>query len=161
MTISVGDKIPNVTLKVFKSTGLQDVKTEDLFKGKKVVFFGVPGAFTPTCAQQHLPDYLRAANTMKDKGVDEIICLAVNDPFVMRHWEVVSGAENKITMLPDGNAEFTKKMGLDMDGSGVGLGTRCKRFSMIVEDGKVTSLEVEENPGELKSAAAGICLAKL
>lgn len=161
MTIKAGQQIPNVTLKVFGSDGMKDVKTKDLFKGKKVVMFGVPGAFTPTCAQQHLPDYIRNANDIREKGVDDIICLAVNDPFVMHHWEVVSGAAGKVTMIPDGNGDFTKELGLSMDGSGFGLGTRSKRYVMIVEDGTVSSIDIEENPGELEAAAAGACLSKL
>ena len=161
MTVKPGDKIPDITLKIFGKSGMEDVSTASLFADKKVVLFGVPGAFTPTCTQQHLPDYLKNVNEMVEKGVDKIICMAVNDPFIMRHWEVVSGAEGKIMMLPDGNAALTKAMGLDMDGSAFGLGTRCKRFSMIVEDGLIKSLEVEDNPGELKAASAGMCLSKL
>lgn len=161
MTIKIGDKLPDVTLKVFGSGGMKDIKTGDIFAGKKVVMFGVPGAFTPTCAQQHLPDYLKASNDIKAKGVDEIVCLAVNDPFVMHHWEAVSGASGKIRMLPDGNAEFTKAMGLEMDGSSAGLGTRSKRYLMIVDDGVVSDLEIEENPGALEAAAAGVCMSKL
>ncbi len=161
MSIKIGDKIPQVTLKVFGASGMTDVKTKDIFKGKKVVLFGVPGAFTPTCAQQHLPDYLKNIGDIKDKGVDEVICTAVNDPFVMHHWEIVSGANGKITMLPDGNGDFAKAMGLEFDGSGHGLGIRSKRYMMIVDKGVVKELEIEDSPGALEASAAGICLAKL
>lgn len=161
MTIKIGDKIPAVTLKVFGASGMTEVKTKDLFADKKVVMFGVVGAFTPTCAQQHLPDYIRRKAELEEKGVDEIICVSVNDPFVMDHWGKVSGAGDKVTMLPDGNAEFTKKMGLDMDASANGLGVRSKRYFMVVENGVVKDLKIEDKAGEMDLTSAGQCLASL
>lgn len=157
MTIQKGDKIPSVTLKKLGTDGIEDVHTDELFKGRKVVVFGVPGAFTPSCAQKHLPGYVTEADNLKSKGVDEIICVAVNDPFVMNHWGEVAGTEGKVTMLPDGNGEFVSKMGLTFDGSGVGLGTRAQRFSMVVEDGVVTDIQVEEKPSDVELTAATAC----
>jgi len=161
MTIKPGDTIPDVTLKIFGAGGMEEIKTKDLFKGKKTVMFGVVGAFTPTCAQQHLPDYLKLSNDILAKGIDQIICVAVNDPFVMHHWETVSGASGKILMLPDGNADFTKAMGLDMDGSAFGLGTRSQRYAMIITNGVVDELEIEKSPTEMQATAADVCLGKL
>ncbi len=161
MTIKIGDKIPAVTLKVFGASGIEDVNTKDLFTGKKVIMFGVFGAFTPTCAQQHLPDYIRNINDIREKGIDDVICVSVNDPFVMSHWQNVSGAGEKVRMLPDGNGDFTKKMGLDVDGSHLGMGTRSKRYAMIIENGKVTALDIEDKPGDLDVSSASVCMAKL
>lgn len=161
MSIQVGDKLPSVTLKRLTAEGLKDVKTDDLFGGRKVVLFGVPGAFTPTCSKSHLPGYVARADEIKAKGVDEIVCLSVNDPFVMHAWGEQQNVGDKVTLLPDGNGELTKATGLDLDGSGAGLGTRCKRFSMLVEDGVVKSLEIEDKAGEVTVSGAESCSAKL
>lgn len=161
MTIKVGDTIPSVTLKRLGDQGMEDVNTVDYFKGKKIVLFATPGAFTPTCAQKHLPGYVNNADKIKAQGVDEIICLSVNDPFVMRHWGETANANGKVTMLPDGNAQFVQALGLTMDGSGFGLGTRAQRFSMVIENNLVTDLAVEPAAGNVELSGAEICLVKL
>lgn len=157
MSISVGDQFPSVTVKRLGDGGMEDVDTGALTKGRKVVLFGVPGAYTPTCHKEHLPGYINRADDLKSKGVDEIVCLSVNDPFVMKAWGEETGASGKVTMLPDGNGAITEALGLGVDMSGAGLGTRCKRFSMVVDDGKVTTLNVEENPGKLDVSSAEKC----
>ena len=156
--ISPGQKIPSVTIKQVTAQGAVDVDPAALFAGKKVVMFSLPGAFTPTCSKKHLPGYLEKYDEFKQKGVDTIACLAVNDAFVMDAWAKAQGAEGKVLMLSDGNGEFTKKLGLEMDASKYGMGTRGKRFSAIVEDGVVKELNVEA-PGEFKvsSADATVC----
>lgn len=161
MSIQVGDKMPSVKLKHLTSEGLQEIDTGEFFAGKKVVLFAVPGAFTPTCSRTHLPGYVDQAEAIKQKGVDEIACLAVNDPFVMSAWAEQHGATDEIVMLPDGNGEFTRALGLELDGSGAGLGTRCKRFSMVVEDGEVKSLHVEEVASKVEVSGASACLVEL
>ena len=160
MTIQVGDKIPAcTTLKVMGSKGPQGITTAELFDGKKVVMFAVPGAFTPGCSLTHLPGYVVKADEIKAKGVDSIICLSVNDAFVMGAWGKNQNAEHLI-MLADGNADFTKAMGLEMDGTGFGMGSRSQRYSMIVEDGVVKELNVEA-PGEFRVSAADYLLVQL
>lgn len=161
MTISVGDTLPSVTLKRLGEGGMEDFNLTEYVAGKTVVIFGVPGAFTPSCAQQHLPGYINNADDIKAKGVDEILCMAVNDPFVMQHWGDTSGADGKVTMVPDGNGEFTKALGLDFDGSGFGLATRSQRYMMIVKNGVVDTLEIEGAPSDVELSSAGACLAKL
>ncbi len=161
MTIQTGETIPSVTLKKLGTDGMEDVQMPDYIKGKKVVIFAVPGAFTPTCAQQHLPGYVAQAEEIKSKGVDEIICLSVNDPFVMQHWGEEAGAAGKVTMMPDGNGELTKAMGLEMDGSGFGLGFRSKRYVMICEDGIVKDLQIENDPGAVELSGAEVCATRL
>ena len=161
MSIKVGDKLPSVKVKHLTATGMAELSTDDLFKGKKVVLFAVPGAFTPTCSKTHLPGYVSSADKLKAKGVDEIVCLSVNDPFVMNAWAEQAGAQGKITMLPDHDAELTKALGLDLDARGAGLGTRAKRFSMVVENGVVKSLDVEENPSAVSVSGADACMVKL
>tara|TARA_B100000676_G_scaffold258571_1_gene267079 strand:- start:253 stop:732 length:480 start_codon:yes stop_codon:yes gene_type:complete len=143
MTIQVGDSIPEVTLKTMGEKGPQDVTTDDLFGGKKVVMFAVPGAFTPTCSAAHLPSFVANADKMKAKGVDAIVCVSVNDAFVMDAWGKAGNAED-LTMVADGNGELAKALGVEMDGSGFGLGTRSMRYSLIAEDGKVTTLNLEK-----------------
>ena len=160
MAITVGDTIPSVTLKHLTDNGMQEVNTGDLFKGKKVVLFSLPGAFTPTCSAKHLPGFVQNADAIKAKGVAEIICLAVNDPFVMRAWGEKNGVDGKVFLLPDGNATFSEALGLTMDGSGVGLGKRGQRFVLVAEDGKVTHLAVEQ-PGQFEVSSAEAVLAVL
>lgn len=152
MTIQVGDTLPSLTLAVMGAEGPEPKSTDDLFSGKKVVLFAVPGAFTPGCSVTHLPGYVVLADKIKAAGVDEIVCLSVNDAFVMGAWGKQSNAE-EIVMLADGNAEFTSAVGLELDGSGFGMGKRSQRYSMLVEDKKVVQLNVEESPGVNVSSA--------
>ena len=154
MTISVGDKLPDVKMVKATENGPEQVSSADYFKGKKVALFSVPGAFTPTCSAKHLPGYVDKAEDLRAKGVDTIVCLAVNDAFVMGAWGQQQGANGKVMMVADGNAELTKKLGLEMDGSGFGMGTRSLRYSMIVRDSVVETLNVEQNPG--KAVASGV-----
>lgn len=161
MTIKTGDLLPSVTLKKMGAAGLEEFNTADAVKGKKVIVFGVPGAFTPSCAQKHLPGYIAQCEAIKAKGIDEIICVAVNDPFVMSHWGQAAGAEGKVTMWPDGNGLFADALGLTFDGAGAGLGKRLQRFSMVVEDGVVKSLEVEAKPSDVELSGAEACLVRL
>ncbi|HXQ53663.1 MAG TPA: peroxiredoxin [Stellaceae bacterium] len=153
MTIKVGDRIPSAKLRHMTAEGPKEISTDDIFKGKKVVLFAVPGAFTPTCSAKHLPGFVQNAESIKAKGVDTIACLAVNDAFVMGAWGKQQGTEGKVTMLADGNGTFTKELGLEMDGSGFGLGTRSKRYAMVVQDGVVKQLNVE-NPGAFEVSSA-------
>ena len=159
MTINVGDKIPASTLKTMGDNGPRDITTDELFAGKKVVLFAVPGAFTPGCSMTHLPGFVVNADEIKDRGVDTIACMAVNDAFVMDAWGKAQNAE-AILMLGDGNGDFTRALGLELDGTGFGLGMRSQRFAMIVDDGVVKHLGVEEGPGIEVSAAEAI-LARL
>ena len=159
MPIQEGDKLPSATLHTMQDGRPTPVTTEDLFAGKKVVVFAVPGAFTPTCSQAHLPGYVVNADEIKAKGVDDIVCLSVNDAFVMGAWGDAANAE-ALTMVGDGNGDFTSALGLEMDGSGFGLGTRSQRYAMIVDDGTVTTLAVEA-PGQFEVSAAEAILAKL
>ncbi|NDV85958.1 redoxin family protein [Aurantimonas aggregata] len=161
MAIGVGDKIPNATLKTRTSDGPVDLSTEEIFGGKKVVLFAVPGAFTPTCTMNHLPGFLTYNEEIRGKGVDTIAVVAVNDIHVMSAWEKSTEASGKITFLSDGNGEFTKAVGLDIDLSVAGLGTRSKRYSMIVEDGVVTALNIEDSPGRADTSSAEALLEQL
>jgi len=160
MTIQVGDKLPSASLTTMTADGPGPVETDKYFAGRKIVVFSVPGAFTPTCSAKHLPGFVEQAEALKAKGVDEIACFAVNDVFVMNAWGESSGAAGKVTMLADGNAAFTKALGLEMDASGFGMGTRSKRFSMIVDNGKVIELNVEE-PGAFQVSSADHALSQL
>ena len=160
MTIKVGDKLPSISLKYMNKDGMQTATTDDLFKGKKAVLFGLPGAFTPTCSAKHLPGYIEKEAELKAKGVDEIVCTAVNDPFVMGAWGKSAGADGKVTMFADGNGTFAQAVGLTMDGSKFGLGTRGQRFSMLVNDGVVEQLNVE-GPGEFRVSSADYMLEQL
>ena len=159
MAIKEGDKLPEATMHVMKDGRPTPVTTAELFGGKKVVVFAVPGAYTPTCSQAHLPGFVVNADDIRAKGVDAIVCLSVNDAFVMDAWGKDANAEH-IMMVGDGNGEFTKKLGLEMDGSGFGLGTRSQRYAMIVEDGVVTKLAVEE-PGKFEVSKAEVVLEAL
>jgi peroxiredoxin len=159
MTIKKGDKLPAATMHLMKDGRPTAVTTEELFAGKKVVLFAVPGAYTPTCSQAHLPGFVVHADAIKAKGVDSIVCLAVNDAFVMDSWGKDHNAD-QLLMVGDGNGEFTRALGLEMDGSGFGLGTRAQRFAMIVDDGVVTTLAVED-PGQLEVSKAEAVLEAL
>jgi peroxiredoxin len=159
MTIKVGDRIPSATLNYLKD-GVQAIRTDDIFKGKKVVLFSVPGAFTPTCSAKHLPGFVANLAAIKAKGVDTVACMAVNDAFVMQAWAKSQDAPEEILMLADGNGAFAKSLGLEMDASAFGMGTRSKRFALIAEDGVVKHLAIEA-PGEFKVSAADAVLAAL
>jgi peroxiredoxin len=160
MTIQVGDRIPSFTLHKATAEGPQPVDTDSFFAGRKVALFSVPGAFTPTCSARHLPGFVERADEFRDKGVDEIACVAVNDAFVLQAWAQQSGAEGKVTMLADGNGDFSRALGLTMDGSKFGLGMRGSRWSAIVDDGVVKELNVEE-PGAFKVSSAEFMLGQL
>ncbi|WP_375593950.1 peroxiredoxin [Algihabitans albus] len=160
MTIKVGDKIPSATLKVKTEGGIEDLSTDTLFGGKTVVLFAVPGAFTPTCSVKHLPGFVAHSADIKGKGVDTIACLSVNDAFVMDAWGKDQQADGKVLMLADGNGELTGKLGLEMDGSAFGLGTRSQRYAMVVKDGTVAALHVEE-PGAFEVSSAEAVLKAL
>ena len=161
MAIKVGDTLPfDVKLKEMGDKGPQDVSVGDLFKGKKVVLFSVPGAFTPTCSMKHLPGFVEKAADIKGKGVDEIVCMAVNDAFVMGAWGDHQKAHGKVRMVADGNAQFTKALGLELDASGFGMGTRGQRFALVANNGKVEQLLVEPGPGLTVSSAESV-LSKL
>ena len=152
MSIQVGDPLPDVPLTVATADGPKPTTSSEFFKGKRVALFAVPGAFTPTCSARHLPSYVDKADELKAKGIDEIACISVNDPFVMAAWGQRDGSED-ITMIADGNGEFAQAIGLTMDGSKFGLGQRSQRYSMIVDDGIVEQLNVEA-PGEYRASSA-------
>ncbi len=160
MTIKVGDRIPAATLKHMTKEGPANATTDELFKGKTVVLFSVPGAFTPTCHAKHLPGFVHNADKLKAKGVDTVACLSVNDVFVMDAWGKASGATDGVLMLADGNGEFTKALGLELDASGFGMGTRGQRFALVAKDGVVTHLNVETG-GEFRVSAAEFVLGQL
>ncbi len=156
MAIKVGDRIPKATLKRLTPEGMKDVNTVEFFRGRKVALFAVPGAFTPTCSAKHLPGFVEKADEIRAKGVSEIVCISVNDAFVMDSWGKDRKVGDKVTLLADGNAEFSRALGLDFDGSGFGMGIRAQRFSALIEDGVVKSLHVEA-PGKFEvSRAEGI-----
>lgn len=152
MAIGVGDPLPSVQLTKLTHDGREPVDTADYFKGRRVALFAVPGAYTPTCSAKHLPGFVEKADALKAKGIDEIACTAVNDPFVLESWAKANDAQG-VTMLADGNGDFATALGLDMDGTKFGMGRRSQRYAMIVNDGKVESLHVEE-PGEFRVSSA-------
>lgn len=160
MTIKVGDRLPDATFRVMKDGKPSDLTVAELTKGKKVALFAVPGAFTPTCSAKHLPGYKEKAAELRGKGVDAIACVSVNDVFVMNAWGKDQQVGDDVMMLADGNGTFAKAIGMEMDGSGFGMGGRSKRYSMIVEDGVVKQLNVEA-PGEFKVSAADYLLGQL
>lgn len=160
MTIKVGDKIPSVTIKTMGKDGPQNLSTDDLFKGKKVAFFALPGAFTPTCSAKHLPGFVKNAEAFKGKGVDSIVCMSVNDAFVMNAWGKDQNVGDKVIMAADGNGDLTKALGLELDARGHGMGGRAKRFSMVVDNGVVKQLNVEA-PGAFEVSSAEHILKQL
>lgn len=160
MTIKTGDRMPAGTFTRMSKDGPQKLTTDQLFKGKTVVLFSVPGAFTPTCDARHLPGFVDLADAYRAKGVDTVACMAVNDVFVMNAWGKHANVGDKVLMLADGNAEYAKTLGLELDASGFGMGTRGQRFALVVKDGVVQQLHVEK-PGEFKVSAADHVLAQL
>ncbi len=159
MTIQTGDRIPDAQLTIASADGPQAVSAADFFAGKKVALFAVPGAFTPTCSARHLPSYVEKAGELKAKGIDEIACISVNDPFVMAAWNERDGSRD-VTMIADGNGQFTEALGLSFDGSKFGMGKRSQRYSMIVNDGTVEQVNVEA-PGDYRVSGAEAMLEQL
>lgn len=160
MPIAVGDRLPDIAFKRLSDGGMSEATVAEIFSGRKVVVFAVPGAFTPTCSAKHLPGFVDQADAFKGRGVDEVVCVAVNDPFVMRAWGEHSKVGDTVTMLPDGNGEFTRAIGLEMDASGAGLGQRSQRYAMVVENQVVTALSVEQ-PGAFEVSSAEAILKQL
>ncbi len=161
MTISVGSKLPSVTLRQVTPEGPKEVDTDEFFRGKKVALFAVPGAFTPACSQRHLPGFVEKAAEIKAKGIDEIACVAVNDAAVMGAWGKHQKTEGKVTTLADGSGDFARALGLELDLSKGGLGIRSKRYSMLVDNGVVKSLNVEAQPGQVEASSADAMLKAL
>ncbi len=158
--IKIGDAVPPMKLTAATAEGPKEVSTEEMFGGKKIVLFAVPGAFTPTCSMRHLPGYLQNMDTLRAKGVDGVACIAVNDPFVMDAWAKDQGVDGRITMLADGSGAFTKALGLELDLTARGLGIRSQRYAMVVEDGRVAHLGIEA-PGGFDVSTAESVLAHL
>ena len=157
MTIKVGDRIPDATLYVMSDQGPQAVKAAEFFKGKKVALFALPGAFTPTCSAKHLPGFIERHPELKAKGVDKVACVSVNDAFVMEAWGKSQNAGEKVDMLADGNGDFTRALDLEMDATGYGMGKRSKRYAMVVDDGVVKAVSVEQ-PGAFEVSSADAVL---
>ncbi len=160
MTIKVGEKLPNATFRVMTAEGPKPKTTDEVFKGKKVVLFAVPGAFTPTCSKNHLPGFVANAAAIKAKGIDAIAVTGVNDAFVMDAWKKSAGSDD-IEFLADGSADFAKAVGLELDAGAMGLGTRSKRYCMVVDDGVVKSLAIEDSPGKADASGAEALLKSL
>lgn len=160
MAIKAGDRMPSGTFKTMTAEGPRDISTDELFKGKKVVLFSVPGAFTPTCDAKHLPGFVQQADAIRAKGIDTIACMAVNDAFVMGAWGKTSNVGDKVLMLADGNGDYAKALGLEMDARGFGMGVRGQRFAIVVEDGVAKQVLVEE-PREFKVSSAEHVLSQL
>ncbi len=154
MTISVGDRLPEASFMVMTDDGPDTMTTSAVFGGKKVAAFAVPGAYTPTCHAKHVPSYLDNLDALKEKGVDQVVCIAVNDPFVMGAWAKDTGGDAKILFLSDADAQYTKALGLEFDASGAGLGIRSRRYAMLVDDGVVTWMDAEEGPGTVERTSA-------
>jgi glutaredoxin/glutathione-dependent peroxiredoxin len=161
MTIGVGDRLPDASFRVVTPDGAKETNTREAFGGKKVVLIGLPGAFTPTCSNNHLPGYVENRDAILAKGVDEITVISVNDQFVMAAWARFLGAEDKITFLADGNCEFTEAIGMAADMAGAGFGRRCKRFSALIDDGVVVSFNIEEQRGQAVTSGAAAMLEQL
>ena len=160
MSIKVGDRIPQATFQQVTPEGPKPVDSDDFFKGRRVALFAVPGAFTPTCSARHLPGFVEKADQLKAKNIDEIACTAVNDAFVMGAWAQQGGTDGKVTMLADGNGDFARATGLEFDGAKFGMGRRSQRYSMVVNDGVVEQLNVEE-PGAFNVSSADYMLERL
>ena len=161
MPLSTGSPVPAIPLHRMGQNGPEEVRLDQLSAGKKLVVFAVPGAFTPTCHRNHMPGYVEHVDAIRAKGVDAVACLATNDVFVLDHWAETTGARGRIEMLADGNADYVRAIGLELDASGLGLGTRAQRFAMLAEDGVVKELVLEPNPGEVGSASATSMLERL
>jgi glutaredoxin/glutathione-dependent peroxiredoxin len=161
MAIAIGTRLPEATFRVMTPSGPAAKTTAEIFDGKRVVLFAVPGAFTPTCNNNHLPGFLANLDAFKGKGIDTVACTAVNDVFVLDAWSKSTGGQDKIEFLSDGNGDFARALGLDMDGSGIGFGIRSKRYAMLVEDGVVKALNVEDVPGKADKSTADALLASL
>jgi peroxiredoxin len=161
MTIKVGDKIPSATLRYLSPEGPKEITTDELFGGKKVALFAVPGAYTPACSQRHLPGFVERAADLKAKGIDTIACVAVNDPFVMGAWGKSQNVGDKVMMLADGSGDFARAVGLELDARGRGLGMRSQRYSMLVDNGVVKTLNVEAQPGQVEASSADAMLKAL
>ncbi len=160
MTLAIGDKIPSVDLNIMTEDGPGGISTDDLFAGKTVAMFGLPGAFTRTCSARHLPGFVDNSEALRAKGIDDIVCISVNDPFVMAAWAKAQDVGDKVLMVADGSARFAKAAGLEADMSAKGFGVRCQRFSMVVEDGTVKSLNIDE-PGSFENTGAEVMLGQL
>jgi peroxiredoxin len=160
MTIKAGDKMPSGTLKRMTKEGPKDISSDEIFKGKRVVLFSVPGAFTPTCDAKHLPGYVELADQLRAKGVDTLACMAVNDVFVMNAWGKAQSVGDKVVMLADGNGDYARALGLELDAKGYGMGMRGQRFAIVVKDGVATDVYIEQ-PGQFKVSAAEHVLAQL
>lgn len=161
MTVSVGDRIPDATLFVPSDSGPQKTSTGEIFSGRKVVLVGMPGAFTPTCHRNHLPGFIENSHAIREKGVDDVVVLTTNDAYVMGAWAEATGAKDRVRFVSDGNGEFVAKAGLDVDRTERGMGIRAKRFAMIVDDGVITSIAVEDAPGQTTTSAAAHILGQL
>lgn len=161
MSIQIGESVPDVQLTKIGDDGNDKLRTGEFFAGRKVVLFAVPGAFTPTCHNNHMPGFVENADAIREKGVDEIAVVSVNDPFVMGAWRKASAADGKVTFLSDGNGDFASALGMDMDMSMGGMGVRSKRYSMIVDDGKVVAVNIEDNPGEATKSGAAQLIGQL
>jgi peroxiredoxin len=161
MTIKIGDKLPSATLRQVTPEGPKEITTDEFFRGKKVALFAVPGAFTPACSQRHLPGYVEKAADIKAKGIDEVACVAVNDPAVLTAWGKDQRSEGKVTMLADGSGDFARALGMELDLTKAGLGMRSKRYSMLVDNGVVKSLNVEQSPGQVEGSGAEAMLKAL
>ncbi|HEX4387051.1 MAG TPA: peroxiredoxin [Steroidobacteraceae bacterium] len=160
MTIKAGDKMPSGTLKRMTKEGPKDISTDEIFKGKRVVLFSVPGAFTPTCDAKHLPGFVELADQIRAKGVDTIACMAVNDVFVMNAWGKAQSVGDKVLMLADGNGDYARALGLELDAKGYGMGLRGQRFAIVVKDGVATEVDIEQ-PGQFKVSSAEHVLGQL
>ena len=161
MSINVGERIPDATLYLPGDSGPQAINTKEIFSGRKIVVVGMPGAFTPTCHRNHLPGFIENRDAIREKGMDEIVVVTTNETWVMRAWAEATGAKDRIRFISDGNSDFVRKTGLEFDNSHRGMGTRARRFAMIVEDGVVTSLAVEDLPGQTMVSGAASILEKL